>query len=170
MTDSDLNHLHPFVKSLLAKHIAQATQHGLITKVIETYRDEATQLVSWQKGRDAQGNIIDSTAIVTNAPPGASYHGVSSNAGMPWSLAYHLAIDVPGPPLLGFGDSRLTKAAEALYTGLGILGEGLGLTWGGRWQLRDWTHFEQHVPGHNLANIKARILSMGDIDSLFVHA
>jgi len=170
MTDSDLNHLHPFVRSILAKHIAAATRHGLITKVIETYRDETTQLVNWQKGRDAQGNIIDRAAIVTNAPPGASYHGVRYNAGMPCSLAYHLAIDVPGPPLLGFGDSRLTKAAEALYTGLGILGEDLGLTWGGRWQLRDWTHFEQRFPGSSLADIKALILSMGDIDSLFVHA
>lgn len=168
MSDRDLTHLHPHVFQLLNEHVTRAQAHGLLVVVIETYRNEAEQLANWQKGRDASGNIVDPGSIVTMAKPGDSYHGVCYPNGTPCSLAYHLAIDVPGPPLLGFGDSRLDTAAEALYTGLGILGEELGLTWGGRWhQPRDWTHFELRVPGKSLTDLKLMIKTLGDIDSLF---
>lgn len=153
--DKDPNHLHPVVRGVLAEHLRRASRY-LHVEFGEGYRDEAAQLVAWQKGRDANGTIVDPVAVVTNAAPGQSYHGVRLADGSPCSLAYHLWLFNAGGRVVGFG-AALTPEEEMLYTALGVMGEALGMTWGGRWRSRDWQHFEKRIPGLDLATIRQRL-------------
>ena len=159
----DLDALHPAVRPMLEAHMGAATSHGLRTMVIETYRDEALQAEHWAQGRNLAGEIIDASRVVTYSRPGQSWHGVTyPQTGKPCSLAYHLAIVVPGG-LLGFGPSRMDTAAEEMYGALATLGEQIGLTAGARWKMRDWTHYEYHPDGATLMQVKAAMAAQGDI-------
>lgn len=170
--DRDRQHLHPAVQVLLARHENAAARYGLRTRLIETYRDEAQQAADFAKGRDVLGRVVNPAAVVTNAPPGASYHGVVLADGRPASLAYHLAIVTPGEDLVlgthddglaGFGRVTLDDTWRAILLSLGLQGEALGLTWGGRWPSRDYTHFEKRISGLNLAGARQRVLAGGVI-------
>lgn len=155
MIDRDPNHLHPAVRAVLAQHL-RVTGAYLRTGCTETFRDETEQAAAWAKGRDALGHVIDPAAVVTNAPPGSSYHGIELPDGTPCALAYHVGIYDEHGGILGYGRA-LTPPEEALYTYVGMEGERLGMTWGGRWQRRDWLHFEKRVTGLDLAQIRLRL-------------
>lgn len=157
MADRDPNHLHPSVRAVMAEHLRRGGRY-LRVGCVETYRDEFAQAVEWRKGRDENGNVVDPGAVVTNARPGASYHGLLLPDGTPCSLAYHVAIYRDDGSIPGYG-SVLTPAEEALITCVGLLGEGLGMTWGGRWTRKDWYHFERRIPGMDLAAIRAALNS-----------
>lgn len=155
------------MQAMLAAHQKEAQRYGLNVRLIETWRDEATQALDFAKGRDAQGRVINPAAVVTNAQPGASYHGVSLPDGTPAALAYHLALVTPGNDLVvgtrddllgGFGAATLDAVWVSLYGVLGKIGERMGLTWGGRWQ--DFTHFEKRFANlPTLADIRGRLMT-----------
>jgi peptidoglycan L-alanyl-D-glutamate endopeptidase CwlK len=160
----ELRHLHPLVQTICLRHQEKAANRGLNVVLISTYRDETEQKKLFMKGRDVNGKVVYPEEVVTNAPPGSSYHGVAYPSGTPASLAYHLALIRPGG-LVGFGE-EMGEAGVFLYSAIGVLGEGLGVTWGGRWRMRDYTHFEFRPGGAKLGKVAMAMLRFGDIHSL----
>jgi hypothetical protein len=165
--DRNIEHLHPAARVLCLRHQERADRYGLRTLVIETYRDEAAQLVDWQKGRDEHGNVVRPQDVVTNARPGASWHGLRRADGTPASFAYHLAIVRPGG-LLGLGPEpgvgeELDGAAEALLEALARMGEDEGLHAGARFPMRDWMHFEYRPDGATLGQLQAALIAQENI-------
>lgn len=156
-----IEQLHPLIVPLLEEHLRQAEADPLLAgrvKLSETWRDDSTQRADWLKGRDTNGNVVDPAKIVTNARPGASWHGLSrwakgpagDWARVPASLAYHLALGDDGDEYPGswegYGRNKLDAKDVVAYTHLGEIGEALGLTWGGRWKSPvDFSHYELRV-------------------------
>lgn len=158
MTDTALDHLHPIMLPILAEHQdILRRRFGVSTHVQETARDDTAQRIAYLKGRDPVTlEVVDQKAVVTNARPGMSWHNVSYPTGKRASLAYHLSIDSdlasPGIQYLGFGSAELDLTGaphlrcdldgrepldelgpgHLVYCVIGIVGESLGLTWGGR--------------------------------------
>jgi len=192
VTDSDVNHLHPIMLPVLAEHQdILRRRFGIATVLQETARDDTAQQLNFLKGRDPVTlEVVDKRKVVTNARPGMSWHNVTYPTGKPASLAYHLGIDsdltAPGVQYLGFGAADLDLSGaprlrcdldgrepldelgpgHLVYCVVGLVGESLGLTWGGRWSIRDWMHFERRVG--TLAQVQAAMKSHGDIDGLVI--
>lgn len=171
----DIGHLHPLARVVCLEHMRQAAALGLKVNLIETYRNLEDQEKAWLKGRDSNGVIIYPEEVVTKVRPGNSWHNLTFRNGNPASLAYHLAIAIPGGRLLGFGASKLDIAGLKLYECLGTLGKDLDLRWGGDWdeddKLRekgenDLIHYEYHPAGARLEEVIALMESEGDIHSL----
>jgi hypothetical protein len=59
-----------------------------------------------------------------------------------------LAIDIcPFSEYQLYGDDKLEwDESEPVWQKLGVLGEALGLRWGGRWKQKDMGHFEYVAP------------------------
>jgi peptidoglycan L-alanyl-D-glutamate endopeptidase CwlK len=101
-----------------------------------TYRSNAEQAEDWQKGRDANGNVIDKEAIITDEPPGHSAHNFTTAAGTPCARAFDFAIQLPGTKLDWSGTDPLWLRAISI-------GESLGLVSGSTWKSPvDRPHFE----------------------------
>lgn len=49
-------------------------EHQIELRVVQGLRSWAMQHEIWQQGRDAMGNVVDKSKVVTNAPPGHSWH------------------------------------------------------------------------------------------------
>lgn len=95
--------------------------------VAQALRSWAEQQSLWAKGRDANGKVIDSGAIVTNAPPGYSWH------------EYGLAVDLVPESLLN--DSTWDPASK-LWTILTQLAQARGLACGSCWVHKDLPHVQ----------------------------
>lgn len=188
MSDALREHLHPIMLPLLDRHQAILRRRfGIATIVQETWRDPKTaQLAAYLKGRDpVTGAVVDPAAVVTNARPGQSWHGITYPSGKPASLAYHLGIDADtmdaGVQYLGFGQKDLyldggprlrcdldgrepldeLGPGHLVYAAIMLVGESLGLTAGARWQSRDWMHVELRVG--TLQKVQADMRNRGDI-------
>lgn len=96
-------------------------------EVVQGLRSWYDQQQLWLKGRDATGNVVDESLVVTNAPPGHSWH------------EFGLAVDVVPRSLLPVKgwvpDSILwgmiTKIAESFNLGCGSC-----------WQHKDLPHLQ----------------------------
>ena len=84
--------------------------------VVQGLRSWNDQLAEWLKGRDADGNIIDKSQVVTHAPPGHSWH----EFGMAVDVA---PFDAHGKPEWGLDD----PVWGPIWRRIIGLGESLGL-------------------------------------------
>lgn len=79
-------------------------------------------------------------------------HAANLAKGVSWTLhSKHLdgdAIDIcPFEQFNLHGPDKLQwNGTEPVWGTLGVIGENLGLRWGGRWQVRDLGHFEYVAP------------------------
>lgn len=89
-------------------------EQGCPVRITEGYRSFERQEELYAQGRTKPGSIV------TNARGGESFHN------------HGVAFDVV--PLEGYNSKNWEK--------IGLLGESLGLSWGGRWQFQDKPHFE----------------------------
>ena len=105
--------------------MALALEAGVKLDIVQSFRSPADQAVIYAQGRTTPG------PIVTHAKPGTSYHE--------YGLAFDVAVDKGGKPTW--------PNDIALWTKLGVLGESIGLKWGGRFPSPDYGHFELHMPG-----------------------
>ena len=103
--------------------LQRAINMGIPLVVTQTYRDPAEQARLYAQGRSAPG------PIVTNAPPGWSWH------------EYRLAFDVA---VLDQATGRPTWPNDAsLWQRIGAAGKAAGLEWGGDWTgIVDRPHFQ----------------------------
>lgn len=94
-----------------------ALARGIKIEYSQGIRTFTEQKLLWQKGRDASGNIIDPKAVVTNAPPGHSYHE--------YGLALDFFVLVNGQAEWNVEHGHYMEVVE--------IAESLGLTSGARW-------------------------------------
>jgi peptidoglycan L-alanyl-D-glutamate endopeptidase CwlK len=131
-TCRDLDKLHPRVKALAEKLLADAKAAGIRLLVTETYRSKERQEYLYAQGRTMPGSIV--TGIKTL---GAHSFGV--------------AFDVV--PLTASGAADWNNSVA--FTRTGKLGMALGLEWGGSWKSPvDMPHF-QYLGGISLAEYRA---------------
>lgn len=128
----DLDELHPKVKVLAFKLLEECKKAGLNIKISETYRTPERQDYLYSQGRSRSGNIV----TYSKGSSMSSYHQ--------WRLAFDIYNDVPGD---AYNISVLNKA--------GIIGEKLGLEWGGSWVgLIDKPHF-QYTFGLSITDLRS---------------
>lgn len=126
----DINKLHPAIREMATKFLAEAKEKGIdlrITFGIRTFEEQNALYNQEHDGIDNDGNgiIDDRKEHVTNAKAGQSFHN------------YGLAIDVI-PFVEGKPDWN-TK----LWPEISAIGKGLGFAWGGDWHsFKDLPHFE----------------------------
>ncbi len=112
---TDLQSLHPYFRDKVIELIRICKSKGIKLAIVETYRTPTKQNEYKSKGRK-----------YTRVGPGQSKH------------QYGLAVDVVA--VIG---SKTQWRNIALWRKVGVIGERLGLHWGGRWRrLFDPGHFE----------------------------
>lgn len=125
-TSRPIESLQPTVAALARKLIENAALQGIEVRIVKTMVTNEEQDALYASGRSASGPRL------TNAKGGQSMHSQG--------LAFDVAPVVNGEP--DFDNIEL-------YKKLGEIGKGLGLTWGGDWQFKDYPHFEY---GENAKN------------------
>lgn len=105
-----LSDLHPKVKLLAEKFIAECDKAGIDVLIYSTYRDGASQDALYAQGRTKPGKIV------TNAKAGQSYHN--------WRCAFDFVPIVAG---------KARWDDKEAYAKCGNIAESIGLEWAGRW-------------------------------------
>jgi peptidoglycan L-alanyl-D-glutamate endopeptidase CwlK len=128
----DLNELNPKVKVRVEAFIAECKKQGIDILITSTYRDAESQNALYAQGRTKAGKIV------TNAKAGQSWHN------------WRCAIDFV--PLV---NGKAVWNDTALFTRCGVIAEGCGLEWAGRWKrFREMAHC-QFTNGLTLADFQA---------------
>lgn len=128
MNDRDINHLHPDLQPLCRAFLAKCLAAGLDARITFTYRTPQEQDALYAIGRTKPGKRV------TNLKGKASKHCFTLN-GTPAARAFDYALFRAGKPIKDGDDPEYMKA--------GLIGEALGLGWGGRWKKpHDAGHFE----------------------------
>lgn len=119
----DISKLSPFMREKAAQFIAECEKQGLDIVVICTDRGRAEQQACFDSG-------------ASNALPGFSAHNVESEDGTPSSEAFDVGVIRHG--------KYIGNGSDPAYQKAGLIGEGLGLLWAGRWKgrLREAAHFQ----------------------------
>jgi hypothetical protein len=124
---ADLNALHPYFRDKIIELIRLCRTQGIELTIVETFRTHAKQAEYFGMGKK-----------YTRSKGGKSKH------------QYGLAVDVV--PIV---DSVAVWDDISLWKKIGVIGEKLGLRWGGRWRAPyDPAHFEwaSGVSTYGLAN------------------
>ncbi len=148
MPDRNVDDLCPAVRLRLEKLQAAAAHEQIGFEVIFTLRTEAEQLALFAQGRETVDEV----------------NRLRHDAGMPpitdeqnkkpvtWELTsmhmFGCAFDVV---VIRDREAVWTDCPE--YERLGVLGESLGFTWGGRWKVKDLGHF-QYTGGLSVAQLR----------------
>lgn len=112
---ADLKSLHPYFRDKIYKLIELCQKKGIELAVVESYRTKAKQAEYYSMGKK-----------YTQSKGGKSKH------------QYGLAVDLV--PIIN-GEPKWDD--KALWRRIGVIGENLGLRWGGRWRsIYDPAHFE----------------------------
>lgn len=128
-----ITRLDPSIRNMARELLTRASNVGIDLVVTQGLRDNAEQQRLYDQGRTTEG------PIVTNAPPGSSWHN--------FGLAFDVAVLSPEGKATWPNDS-------ALWDRIGQLGKASGLTWGGDFaSIKDRPHFEYH-PGVTLADAR----------------
>jgi peptidoglycan L-alanyl-D-glutamate endopeptidase CwlK len=129
--EEKLSQLYPPFADQLREFILAARKVGMPVALFEGLRTMERQKQLYSEGRDAEGHIIDRAKIVTDAPPGMTFHN------------YGVAGDVvfvgtsQGPHWAYSWDSKWP------WKKLGELGQSMGLEAGMFWpKFPDEPHFE----------------------------
>jgi peptidoglycan L-alanyl-D-glutamate endopeptidase CwlK len=121
--------LHPEFAKRVRVLIERTDAEEMAICIVQGLRSREDQAELYAKGRLTTG------PIVTNAPPGWSYH------------EYGLAVDVVDFASSGDLDSYDgTDWGATNYARIGAIGKEIGLEWGGIWRNTDLPHLEFH-PG-----------------------
>lgn len=132
-----LEDLHPYVKTLAEKLIADCDAAGIDIIITSTYRDHECQQKLYNQGRTPESKARGEK-IVTNAKPGTSWHN--------WRVAFDVVPVVNGKAV--WNDNRA-------WSTIGQIGVGLGLEWAGNWKtFKEMPHF-QYTAGLTLADFAA---------------
>jgi peptidoglycan L-alanyl-D-glutamate endopeptidase CwlK len=133
-SEKNIATLLPEVRPLARQLVRDAAKAGIVVKVISGNRTYAEQDALYAKGRTIPG------PKVTNAKGGFSNHN--------FGLAFDLGVFK--------GSTYLEDGPE--YKALGLIGEKLGLAWGGRWtSFKDYPHFEYNPKGYTTAQLRERV-------------
>lgn len=140
-----LDDLHPALRPLAFELIARCTEQGICLCIIDTLRTTEEQEENIKKGVSWTKNSKH-LPLMTHSGGCPNYDGTTRDRCVE-SCGFGLsrAIDVcPYEVYQLKGSDKLQwDANDAVWTRIGVIGEGLGLRWGGRWTAkRDMGHFE----------------------------
>lgn len=126
--------LHPKLADAVTKILAEAKARGLSVGLHSGLRTWDQQTVLYELGRSKQNpdGATDANPrgnIVTKTIAGYSWHN------------YGHAVDIVYKD--SHGNWTWDKTPEQ-WEELGKIGEMFGMSWGGRWKMRDMPHFELH--------------------------
>lgn len=121
MSDRNISDLCPELQGLLPVFIKKCADVNIDIRPIVTWRSAADQNNAKLKG-------------LSNASAGQSPHNHVNAKGLPCSLALDFGIFDNGKYVVNGNDPR--------YAECGVIAEGLGLQWGGRWHHPDFDHLE----------------------------
>lgn len=128
--------LLPHVAAKAKAFVEECAKQGIDVLITSTYRDNESQAALYAKGRTAPG------PRVTNAKPGYSFHN------------HRVAFDFV--PIV---DGKAVWNDDHLWAQCGMIGEKLGLEWGGGWQsFPDKPHM-QDTGGKTLAQFNVPVQS-----------
>lgn len=126
----NVDDLHPKVRELCVRFIAECMADGIEIIITSTYRDNESQAALYAQGRTTPGKRV------TKAQPGRSVHN------------YRLAFDfLPGR----YG--KFDYEDKALFTHCGQIAESVGLEWSGRWVDNPETAHCQFTGGLTIAQL-----------------
>jgi len=117
--------LHDSIRVLAEALLAGAQVQGIRLALVSGYRSSEEQDLIYAQGRTRPG------PMVTDVRGGQSWHN--------FGLAFDVAV-------LNAADQATWPNDPNLWTRIGVMGESLGLKWGGRFPAPDRPHFEYH-PG-----------------------
>lgn len=119
--NTSLDALDPRFKPLAIELLARCVEAGIAVRIINTKRTEEEQ-----------------RAILAR---GASWVQRSKHQdGLAIDICPYSVFDLNGPDKLQWDGS------DPVWEKIGLLGEALGLRWGGRWAKKDFGHFELKTP------------------------
>ena len=126
---SRIDGLHPKVKELASSLILKAGEAGHHIVITQGLRTNEEQAALYAQGRIAPGKIV------TNAKPGQSFH----NFGVAFDIALVKADKgISWDTKMDVDDNHVPD-----FTDVGLIGESLGLEWGGRFNsIVDLPHFQ----------------------------
>ncbi|MCK9587898.1 MAG: M15 family metallopeptidase [Terrimicrobiaceae bacterium] len=142
-TEYNIATLHPKVqmkaRDFMELAVQQMERDGAVVKIISGNRSYSEQDALYAQGRTKPGRIV------TNARGGYSNH----NFGTAWDVGI-------------FKNGKYLDDSP-LYQKLGVIGQSLGLEWGGAWKsIQDEPHFEMKT-GLTMAEKRSRLASGKDI-------
>ncbi len=145
----DPNDLCPAVRLRLERLQAAAAHHNIGFSVVYTLRTEAEQLALFAQGR----KVLDEVNRLRHDAGLAPITAEQNKRPVTWVLTsmhmFGCAFDVV---IIKSGAMIWTDCPE--YGALGLLGEDLGLRWGGTFRSRDLGHFE-YRGGLSMAELQA---------------
>ena len=119
--------LEPKTRALCEAFLLACKAHNIEVIVTCTLRDNEAQAELYAQGRTKPGKIV------THVQPGNSAH----NHGRAFDIV---------PLRQGKAVWGTTGEDAVLWERIGALGEAQGLTWGGRWHMADFVHFQYDAP------------------------
>jgi|SRR5579863_1351826 len=127
LSEARLAEVEPTLAARVRKMADQLSGEGISIRVVQSLRTWQEQAALYAKGRDADGNVVDKSQVVTNAKPGSSWHN------------FALAVDV-APFDGGIPDWNIEHPA---WKRIVAVGESVGLVSGSTWRtFPDWPHFQ----------------------------
>jgi peptidoglycan L-alanyl-D-glutamate endopeptidase CwlK len=133
-SEKNIATLAPEVRLLARRLVEESVAQGINVKVIDGSRTYAEQDALYAQGRSQPGQVV------TKAKGGQSWHN--------FGLAFDVGI---------FSEDGKTYHGEHKdYARVGVIGESLGLTWGGRWDFVDEPHFQFNPQKLTLAEMRTR--------------
>ena len=135
----NVSRLHPRLKRLQKKLIAQCAARGLPIRITQEVRTAEEQDALYALGRTAGGSIV------TNA------RGSSYSSHHQWGTAFDFCRD----------DGKLPyENGDRFFEKVGAMGKALGLEWGGDWKsIVDMPHFQLPDWGSGTAKLKELYVS-----------
>jgi peptidoglycan L-alanyl-D-glutamate endopeptidase CwlK len=112
-----LDDLHPTMRVKAFELLARCAEAGIMVVIVDTLRTADEQRENVRKGVSWTQNSRHLTGHAIDLAPYATYN------------------------LYG-GDKVCWDGADPVWERIGLLGEAIGLRWGGRWKVRDLGHFE----------------------------
>src|SRR5882672_4289681 len=113
-----LTEVYPELSRRIVRLDSILAPQGVNIRVIQSLRPYSVQMALWRQGRDAAGNVVDRSKVVTNAKPGQSWH------------TYGCAVDV-APFYGGVPDWNVQ---HPVWKQIEQAGESLGLVSGAEWR------------------------------------
>lgn len=124
--------LHPLLEYKRKELIKLSSEKGIYLITTAGLRTFEEQNKLYNQGRDSSGIVVGS--VVTNAKGGQSWH----NYGLAFDVAFDNGYGVPT-----WEEYDMNKNGIDDWDEIGLIGESIGLEWGGRWiVLLDRPHFQ----------------------------
>jgi peptidoglycan LD-endopeptidase CwlK len=138
-SERNIRTLNLKVQPLARRLIETAVAQGINVKVISGLRTYQQQDALYEQGRSKPGKIV------TKARGGQSNHNFAT------------AFDVG----IFSADGKEYFGESPDYEKVGLIGESLGLEWGGRWKFQDEPHF-QFNQGRSMTQLRVAYEEKGD--------